>query len=299
MDTSEPTQTDEAMPARFGTGRSLLWVMASILIAACVGGVFSFLPPRLRLLGIFAIGEGIVIGLCLQRAVWALRINGPLVASLGGLVAGSLGFVMTCGFWWQTWAQSLADKPSPEAALAMQMLSQMQEPEDASFEELQIYREHRASMEAMIEDLKQQRRHDFNAWLAHRASAVTTGHAPATSIWFVELVLAGLASAVLCRNAAQRPYCLKCQNWMQPIRDHQFSPPLPEVLMEILPDEIERMESLGVVLSRCDCEGRRPEVTFMAQNESGSASLTMTNSDLSDSEFMQLKSLMDDAQGMG
>lgn len=278
--------------------RFLTWLGVSIVLAILIGVLFSAMPARFRLLGLLGIAQGIAVGVLVGQIARPFKLHYTKLALFGGFVAGAASVVVTAILWWQGWAEQLkqSTKPRPDAALAAQMLAQMKKPDGADPEQLKAYEESRRQFSKFLDAESAPPETDFPAWLAHRASLLKTGPAAAIVIGLLELLLAGAASSFLARSAANAPFCSQCQNWRRVVRSQTFAAPLPESLTTAISSlELESVTGATVDLSSCDCK-QRPHVNL--QLSSQKAGRQLSDADLSEQQFSELKRLLDEAQGM-
>lgn len=299
---AQPSDDDSAVAStHFKSSAGLRfcgWLGVSLVLALLLGVVFSALPARFRLLGLLGIAQGFTVGAVIGSATKPFRMHLSTLAAIGGFVAGAASVTFTAILWWQSWAEQLeqSTKPRPDAAMAAQMLAQMKEPEDADPEQLKAYEESRRQFSEFLDAEAAPPETDFAAWLAHRASSLTTKPTAAIAIGLLELLLAGVAAALLARAAANSPFCSQCQNWRSVVRSQTFVAPLPESLTTAVScSELESVTGATVGLSACNCK-QRPRVNLQVLSRN---SIRQFNDvDLSYHEFSELKRQLDEAQGM-
>lgn len=278
--------------------RFLSWLGVSIVLALLVGVLFSAMPARFRLLGLLGIVQGVAVGALVGQVARPFKLNYAKLAVFGGFVAGAASVAVTAILWWQGWTKRLeqSTKPRPDAAIAAQMLAQMKEPEDADPEQLKAYEESRRQFSEFLDAEAVPPETDFAAWLAHRTSSLKTGPTAAVAIGLLEVLLAGAASSLIARAAANAPFCSKCQSWRHVIRSQAFAAPLPESLSAaVSQSEQESVAGATVELSACGCK-RRPLVNLQVSSQN--AVRQLLDVDLSEQQFSELKRLLDEAQGM-
>jgi F0F1-type ATP synthase assembly protein I len=279
---------------------SLLWLLSGLVIAVVIGLLFGFLPTRFRLLGLLAIGQGCAVGLLLGRAAVPLKMHYQRVGALGGFACGVASVAVTATLWWMGWAaqMKMPEQPRPDAALAAQMLAQMEKPVDGDAEQLKAYEETRRQMAEFLEQQTAPPKVELDDWLAHRASAVTDNRVVATLIGLIELLLVGLSAGWLARSTVGSPFCSTCQTWRRVIRSHIFLSPVPEPLKLLNSSSAE--ESIAVIsaeLLACGCDAR-PVVNLAIETTDGKSPRQLIAAELSDKQFADLKRLLDEAQGM-
>ncbi len=281
--------------------RFLSWFGVSVVLAILVGVLFSAMPARFRLLGLLGIAQGVAVGALAGQVARPFKLHYAKLSALGGFVAGAASVAITAILWWQGWADQLEQsaKPRPDAALAAQMLAQMKkmkEPDGSDPEQVKAYEESRRQFSEFLDAEAAPPESDFTAWLAHRASSLKTGPTAAVAIGLLELLLAGAASSLFARSAANAPFCLQCQNWRRVVRSQTFAAPIPESLTTaISASELEAVTGATVELSACDCK-QRPLVNL--QLSSRNAARHLPDVDLSELQFSELKRQLDEAQGM-
>jgi hypothetical protein len=299
---TQPSDDDSAVASnlsRSGAGmRFCGWLGASLFLAVLLGVVFSALPARFRLLGLLGIAQGFAVGAVIGPAAKPFRMNLSKLAGTGGFVAGAASVVVTAILWWQGWAKQLEQsvKPRPDAALAAQMLAQMKEPDGADPEQLKAYEESRRQFSEFLDAEAAPPESDFAAWLTHRASSLKAGPTAAVAFGLLELLLAGAASSLLARAAANSPFCSQCQSWRRVVRSQTFAAPLPESLTATISDsELEPITAAMVEFSACGCK-QRPLVNLQLSSRNDVRQLP--DVDLSEQQFSELKRLLDEVQGM-
>tara|TARA_R110002072_G_scaffold302603_1_gene486598 strand:+ start:40366 stop:41325 length:960 start_codon:yes stop_codon:yes gene_type:complete len=298
---SESTPAAEKNSPGFEPGlrRSFLWLLSGLFIAAAIGTLFGFVPTRFRLLGLLAVGQGCVVGLAISRVAVPFKMHFRRVGAVGGFACGVASVAVAATLWWMGWAaqMKIPGKPRPDAALAAQMLAQMQKPEDGDEEQLKAYKETRRQTEEFLKQQTAPPSVELSDWLAHRVSVVSESRVVATLTGLAELLLAGIAAGWLARSAGANPFCSTCQTWRRVIRSHLFSAPVPESLKQMASDSAEAsIAAISVELSACDCDVR-PVVNFEIET-SEKLSRHLTRVRLSDEQFADLKRLLDEAQGM-
>ena len=304
MDDSDQTAlTDDSAVAsklpQNAVGRRFCgWLGISLILAILLGSMFSALPTRFRLLGLLGIAQGFAVGEVIGQAAKPFRMHLSKLAAIGGFVAGAASVLMTAVLWWQSWAKQLEQSvtPRPDAAIAAQMLDQMKEPDGADPEQLKAYEESRRRFSEFLDAEAAPPESDFAAWLVHRASLLKAGRTTAIALGLLELLLAGAASSLLARAAANSPFCSLCQNWRRVVRSQSFAAPLPASLrLAITDSELESVTGATVELSACDCK-QRPLVILQLTSRGDVRQLP--DVDLPEQQFSELKRLLDEAQGM-
>lgn len=290
--------TESGVPKEAIALRFLGWLGVSVLLALLVGLMFSTLTARFRLIGLMGIIQGAAVGAAIGQAGRPFKLHYAKLAAMGGFVAGGISVAVTVTLWWQAWAKQLDQsvKPRPDAAIAAQMLAQMKKPESSDPEQLKTYEESRRQFSEFLDSQTSSSDNNFLAWLTHRTSILKIGSNKAAAVGLLEFLLACGASALIARGMARSPFCLQCQNWRSIVRSHSFSAPLPEPLKITVKDgELNSITSATVELSTCGCE-QRPLVNI--QWSSRNSVRQIADIDLSDQQFLDLKRLLDEAQGM-
>ena len=280
--------------------RVLCWLTAGMVVAVLASTLLALLPARVRLLGLFAVIEGSLVGLVLGRAAQSLKMHYRRTALVGGGIAGALSVMVTSVLWWQNWSAVKEEvKPKPEAAIAAQMLEQLPEPDDSDPEAVRSYEQSRAHLEAFLQSESDPGSRHFGDWLVHRATPLSTNRIAAIGLWGLELMLAGVATGWLVKRQASRPFCAVCQSWRQVVRVQEFADPVPDRLRWIVPELItESTSAVTVGLSGCGCRRRRPDVSFDVEGVGNQQEKRLRGVELSDHQFGELKALLDEAQGM-
>ena len=280
--------------------RSLLWLLSGLVIAVVIGLLFGLVPTRFRLLGLLAVGQGCIVGLVIGRAAVPLKMHYQRMGAAGGFVCGVASVAVTATLWWMGWAaqMNVPEKPRPDAALAAQMLAQMDKPVDGDAEQLKAYEETRRQMGEFLDQQTAPLSVELGDWLAHRASAVVESRSGAALIGLVEILLAGLAAGLLARSAVGSPFCSTCQAWRRIIRSHIFPAPIPEPLKLMASSSAEKsIAAISAELSACGCDAR-PVVNLAVETSDGKSSRHLIPAKLNDEQFAELKRLLDEAQGM-
>lgn len=297
---SEPETNSNKAESEPRLKRSVAWLVTGLILAAVAGQLFGFVPTRIRLLGLFAIGQGCAVGLLLGRTAIPLKMHYPTSGIVGGFVCGASSVAVTGVVWWLNWAaqMKMPEAPRPDTALAAQMLAQMKEPPNGDAEQQKAYEETRRQMSEYIAEQTAPPKVGFTDWLTHRSSAVTDDRAFASVIGLIEVLLAGVAAGWLTRSAVKAPFCQSCQAWKRVVRSHHFAMPLPEELALLISDVAEHpAATVSVNLSSCDCV-TRPVVDLQIEPSGGSPQRELLAVSLGDEQFSTLKRLLDEGQGM-
>lgn len=291
--------TNPAGSFRLQAVRFFAWLGVSLIVALLAGALFAATPARFRLLGLSGIAQGLMVGVALGAAVRLLKMRQARLAVAGGFLAGAISSAVTATLLWQSWVRQLdqSTEPRPDVAIAAQMLARMKPPDRADAEQLEAYEQSRRQFAEFIDSQAEPPESGFTKWLVHRTSALNVGMNTATSLALLELLAASIASALVTGRAAAAPFCPHCQTWRRLVRSQTFSAPLPEPLLDVFTkDTLPDTTDLATVqLSACDCK-QRPLVNLDVV--SGRQSQKMWSRKLSENQFLNLKRLLDEAQGM-
>jgi hypothetical protein len=275
--------------------RTACW-LAAVLITGAVGGlVASIAPPRLRLIGLFAIALGAVLGWLAGRLALTLRMPSRRVAVLGGLLTGATGCIVATILHWQAFSRELkaAEKPSAGQALVARMLQAAEQNAPTDPESQAALAEFRSSAARALDERRNHR--SFRGYLSHRiASLGLTGVLPA-ALWGIEVLLAGAAGALVIRPVANRPFCSRCDDFLTVRRTHRFQVPFPAPLTDLLPEIADATDGhITLELLTCSCQETSPEIEFTAIHEAAGRT-TAGRREVTRDEFRTLSRLMDAA----
>lgn len=294
-----PPDTNSAVPLRLQALRFSAWLGVSLVVALLAGALFAETPARFRLLGLSGIAQGLILGVVLGAAIRLLKLCVPPLATAGGFLAGAISISLTAALLWHSWTQQLdqARKPSPDAAIAAQMLARMKPPGDADPEQLEAYEQSRRQFSEFMAAQSELPESRFTNWLVHRVSALNVGRTAAVSLALLELLAGSIAAALLAGRSAAAPFCPRCQTWRRLVRSQTFSAPLPSAIGNVFGEGplSDSADLATVQLSACDCK-RRPLVNL--EVVAGRQSQKKRNLELSEKQFRKLKQLLDEAQGM-
>ncbi len=270
-----------------------------MLVTGTVGGlVTSIAPPRLRLIGFFAIGVGTVLGWLAGRLAVTLRMPSRRVAVLGGILTGITGCVVSTLLHWQAYSRELqaAEKPNAGHALMRNMLEAAKENTPADPESQAALADFRDSAARALDELRNRR--SFSGYLSHRvASLGLVGLLPAL-LWGLEVLLAGVAGGFVARQLVARPFCERCDDFLTVSRTHPFQFPLPEALAELIPEVTDPPDDrITLQLLTCSCQETPPQMSFTVTH-GAVGGMTAGRREISRDEFQALSRLMDAANGI-
>ena len=290
--------TDESLAIVSRPQRTACWLIAVLVSGAAGGLVASIAPPRLRLIGLFAVALGAVLGWLAGRLALKLRMSSRRVATAGGLLTSVTGCVVVTLLHWQSYARELqvADKPNAGQAMIANMLKAAQENAPTDPEAQAAMLEFQGTAEKALDEARQRR--TFRGYLAHRvASLGLTGVMP-TALWGIEVLLAGVAGAVVIRQVAARPFCPYCDDFLAVSRTHRFQFPLPEALVELISEAADPTEDqLTVQLLSCSCQETAAQMDF-AVDHGAVGGRTVGCREITRDEYMKLSRLMDSTDGI-
>ena len=278
--------------------RTACW-FAAVLATGAIGGlVASVAPPRLRLIGLFAIALGAALGWLAGRLAVRLRMPSRRAAVLGGILTGATGCVVATMLHWQAYSRALqaAEKPNAGQALMANMLKAAEGNAPADPESRAAFAEFRDSGARALNELRSRR--SLSGYLSHRVATLgLTGPLPVV-LWGIEVLFAGVAAAVVTRQLADRPFCEPCDDFLIASRRYQFRPPLPDAVAAMVGGS-EGPISNGVSLSlfSCRCGSTAPQVSFETVPEGNSRVISGTR-EITRNELKSLKRLMDQADGI-
>jgi hypothetical protein len=180
-------------------------LMTALLTAVVCGLIASVLPPRLRLLLLFPLAQGLAAGW-----VW-LRMGSQGTAGNSarraivtgcGITAGCLAFVVTSLCWWQSYRMDLereSRQPDAGSGLALRILAQAPDADESDPEAARAAREFRTGLEQALAERQETRRQrsTFSGWLGHHARGLKFARTWPVALWSVELLLAGLSGGAI------------------------------------------------------------------------------------------------------
>ncbi len=189
------------------------WIWISLGVVVCLSVLLGQVPARVRLLGLFAIGEGVLIGL--SSSYWAERDHAARSLKSSVLV-GALGiaaFGGTSVLWWRQYADALerAYQAVPPNMLAMQLQSDSRKPGEG--DRPSTLDQQKLGTNIVADALKERRpeldaRESLSGYLVFRlfgamtAAAITENAPQGYVLWSTELLLAGIAAAISFRKGS-------------------------------------------------------------------------------------------------
>lgn len=200
----------ETLPANWR--RTAIWYGLGLLASVGIGLLAVLLPPRARLLGLFGVGEGVLVGMALAELVSRLRIARPRFLALPSFLFGLAAFGITTLIWWQSLSSDLLKQypPPPTNLLTLQLQATNPSPtENGSTPETQELARGLADMQAAHKTELSARR-SFPGYLVFRSAGIVPAQVIAKqqtsgwAKWLGELVAAGIAAAVMAHRATRR-----------------------------------------------------------------------------------------------
>lgn len=180
-------------------------LMTALLAAVVCGLIAAVLPPRLRLLVLFPLAQGLAAG-------WGWMRMGSRVSTENsarraivtgcGMTAGCLAFVVTSLCWWQSYRMELereSRQPDAGSGLALRILAQAPEVDESDPKAARAAREFRSGLEQALAERQETRRQrsTFSGWLGHHAQTLKFARTWPGALWSVELLLAGLSGGAI------------------------------------------------------------------------------------------------------
>ena len=264
-----------------------------------VGGLIaSIAPPRLRLIGLFAIALGAALGWLAGRLAVTLRMPSRRAAVLGGIFTGATGCVVATLLHWQAYSRALqaAEKPNAGQALMANMLKAAERNAPDDPESQNAFTEFRDSATRALDELRNRR--SFGGYLSHRVSSLGLTGSLSVAVWGLEVLLTGVASAFVTRLMTKRPFCSVCDNFLIASRRYRFRAPLPSPVFEIIDwggNPID--ENVVLRLYSCPC-GITPAQVSYETAHSDIIGVTSETREITRDELKALKQLMDQADGI-
>lgn len=188
------------------------WIWISLGVAACLGLLLGQVPSRVRLLGLFAVGEGVLVGL--SCGYWAQRDNAARCMRSSVLVGafGVAAFTGTSALWWRQYAHALERdyQAVPPNMLAMQLQSQPPKPGESH--KPITPDQQRLGASVMADAFKErgpelEARKSLKGYLVFRlfgllsATAIADKVPQGYGLWGTEMLLAGIAAVISFRKA--------------------------------------------------------------------------------------------------
>lgn len=175
-------------PSSLGVEEKMLprlaaWVLLLALFTTVLTIAFAHAPARLRLIGLFSIAFGVIVGLA---ALWLADVIGMRRRSLipigafAAIVLGQIGVVSESYRLSVAERRAQAQQPGAEEAIAAAMLEQGKAPDNPHSRKL--FEEMRVTLAA---------RNTFSAYLARRLSSLGSLNSPLPELfWGLEVLLA-------------------------------------------------------------------------------------------------------------
>lgn len=188
------------------------WWLAAGALTLVIALLAAMLPARARLIGLFGLIEGALVGGLLAE-VLRRRHGTPGRCVLGvALLCGSTAFGLSSLLWWREFAHSVREEyriPPPQL-LALQMKSQSPTSDSQGFQTLSELQSLRQRFEADPQRTQElESRCSLPGYLVFRlygvANAARISHrqSVAVAVWMSELVAAGIASLCMVRRQAR------------------------------------------------------------------------------------------------
>lgn len=278
--------------------RTACW-LAAVLVTGAVGGlVASIAPPRLRLIGLFAIALGAGLGWLAGCLAISLRMPSRRVAIAGSLLTGVVGCVVVTLLNWQAYSRELqaAEKPNAGQALVANMLKAAKESGASTPESEAAMAEFHASATRALAESRQRR--SFRGFLTHRTAALHLSEMLAISLWAVEILFAGAIAAIVAVRSSRQPFCGQCEHFLTVSRTHRFDPPVPAQLKSLSPEQpVPSTSVITVTLLRCQCSEQSPQVRLEIV-EPGSGRRAVVSPECGPSEVRDIARLLDKVEGL-
>ena len=278
--------------------RTLCWLVSALLTAAVSGLVASIAPPRLRLLGLFALAIGAACGWLAGRLTVTLRMPSRRIALVGGFLAGGIGFAVVSLLNWQEYSHELlaAEKPNAGQVMMENMLKAAEESDASDPESAEALAEFRDSATRALAEARQRR--SFRGFLTHRAATLELSANGAALQWGLEIILAGAAGLLTARRNNDVPFCESCDHFAAVSRSQRFEFPETSQLAALIPEIADPTDaSVTIRLLRCHCPDRAAQVAFEI-TEGAVGTTTSGICELDDSGLSEISRLMDKADGI-
>lgn len=194
---SPPSVDDPDMEA--ASPGDLLWLFTSVLLMLAIAAVAAYAPARIKLLGLFAVGFGVVCGLVSAAVAQstATAITRAKSLLVGLLVAGAFVLVSLSSF--RSYRAELKDVAGDRKSAAFKTLTKLQLgklPEDE--QSRQQVEQMREAVDSHLEEQNaKERLKSFQSFLEFRVSPLGDWAFPWPQLfWVAEMLLATVAGAV-------------------------------------------------------------------------------------------------------
>ena len=210
--------TTETLPASWR--RTAIWCGLGLLSCVAIGLLGALLLARARLLGLFGVGEGMLVGAALAEWVSRLRMPRPRVLVPSSFLFGVAAFAITTLLWWQSFSDDLLKKypPPPTNMLALQVQTKNASPTGTESSEKTQELQRGIDDMFVAHETELSARRSWPGYLVFRVtgeiSAQEAGEVPAHVIaerqtsawakWLGELAAAGIAAAVMAHRSTRR-----------------------------------------------------------------------------------------------
>lgn len=285
------------------------WLIGCLTAAVLIGSVSGAIPPRFRLLGLAAVGQGFLVGWIAARFAKSCRLHRRQIVTVATSLMGASTVVVTGLIAWQAHVARFdqhekAQSSSAGAVMAAQMLAQAEQPDPSDPDAVKAWKEFRRGLEgAGIGGLKTNaRKRSFLGFLTHRVSSIRLGESGGLALWCGELLLGGLAAGLVVRRSNRVSFCESCEQWFEIIRQERFLKPIPEPLRRIVEDAHPEVDApptaVAVVFSGCRCSNVRPQIGLAIEFGSDRTPVSIDKLDVNQETLSLLTRTIDEAQGL-
>ena len=207
--------TTETLPASWR--RTAIWCGLGLLSCVAIGLLAALLPARARLLGLFGVGEGLLVGAALAELLSRLQMARPRVFWLASFVFGLAAFAVTTLIWWQSFSSDLLKTYPPPPTNLLTLQRQVKDPSVTDTESAPELDRGIAEMLA-AHDTELSVRRSFPGYLVFRVARMVSAHdvevisaqviaerqTSAWAKWLGELAAAGIAASVMAHQSTRR-----------------------------------------------------------------------------------------------